>query len=108
LGACDALYTPSPLGPLIEVAESSGGEVEALVHGDALSQGDSPGDVPPASPAAPDSGELLLVNRNGSFTELVDELDLPTSLDFVGDTAFITTLNGEVWKITNVSKFLNR
>jgi predicted ATPase len=32
-GACDALYTPSPLGPLIEVAESSGGEVEALVHG---------------------------------------------------------------------------
>jgi DNA-binding CsgD family transcriptional regulator/tetratricopeptide (TPR) repeat protein len=34
-GACDALYTPSPLGPLIEVAESSGGEVEALVHGEA-------------------------------------------------------------------------
>jgi len=34
-GACDALYTPSPLGPLIEVAESSGGEVEALVHGGA-------------------------------------------------------------------------
>jgi DNA-binding CsgD family transcriptional regulator len=32
-GACDALYTPSPLGPLIEVAQSSGGEVEALVHG---------------------------------------------------------------------------
>ena len=37
-GACDALYTPSPLGPLIEVAESSGGEVEALVQrrGEAL------------------------------------------------------------------------
>src|SRR5512132_2512249 len=34
-GGCDALYTPSPLGPLIEVAESSGGEVEALVHGEA-------------------------------------------------------------------------
>jgi hypothetical protein len=30
--------------------------------------------------------------------------DLPTSLDFVGDTAFVTTLNGEVWKITHVSK----
>jgi len=74
----------------------------------ALSQGDSPGDVPPASPAAPDSGELLLVNRNGSFSVLVDELDLPTSLDFVGDTAFVTTLNGEVWKITNVSKFIKQ
>ena len=32
-------------------------------------------------------------------------LDLPTSLDFIGSTAFVTTLNGEVWKITNVSKF---
>ncbi len=72
----------------------------------ALSQGDSPGNVPPASPAAPDSGELLLVNRDGSFSVLADELDLPTSLDFVGDTAFVTTLNGEVWKITHVSKFI--
>jgi hypothetical protein len=71
----------------------------------AISQGDSPGDVPPGSPAAPDSGRLLLVHRNGSFSVLVDELDLPTSLDFVGDTAFVTTLNGEVWRITNVSKF---
>jgi DNA-binding CsgD family transcriptional regulator len=34
-GGCDALYTPSPLGPLIEVAESIGGEVEALVGGEA-------------------------------------------------------------------------
>jgi hypothetical protein len=74
----------------------------------ALSQGDSPGNVPPASPAAPDSGELLLLNRNGSFSVLVDELDLPTSLDFVGSTAFVTTLNGEVWKITNVSKFIKQ
>ena len=72
----------------------------------ALSQGDSPGNVPPASPAAPDSGRLLLVNRNGSFSVLADKLDLPSSLDFIGDTAFVTTLNGEVWKITNVSKFL--
>lgn len=70
----------------------------------ALSQGDSPGNVPPASPASPDSGRLLLVNRDGSFSVLVDELNLPTSLDFVGDTAFVTTLNGEVWKITHVSK----
>ena len=71
----------------------------------ALSQGDSPGNVPPATPALPDSGELLLLNRNGSFSVLADKLDLPTSLDFIGSTAFVTTLNGEIWKITNVSKF---
>ena len=70
----------------------------------ALSQGDSPGDVPPASPAKPDSGKLLRVNHDGTFTVLVDRLDLPTSLDFAGDTAFIVTLNGEVWRIKHVSK----
>jgi len=31
-----------------------------------------------------------------------DLLDLPTSLHFVGDTAFVVTQNGEVWKISNV------
>jgi hypothetical protein len=69
----------------------------------ALSQGDSPGEVSPASPAVPDSGRLLRVNDDGSFSVLVEELDLPTSLDFVGDTAFIVTLNGEIWKVEGLS-----
>ena len=30
-GACDALFTPRPLGPLIDVAQSTGGELEALI-----------------------------------------------------------------------------
>jgi len=30
-------------------------------------------------------------------------LDLPTSVDFVRDAAFIVTANGEVWKITDVN-----
>ena len=71
----------------------------------ALSQGDSPsGVVNPADPAAPNSGKLLRVNDDGTFSVLVDELNLPSSLDFVGDTAFVVTLDGEVWKIKNVSK----
>jgi hypothetical protein len=41
---------------------------------------------------------------DGTFSVLVDRLNLPTSLDFVGDTAFVVTLNGEVWKIDNVSE----
>jgi DNA-binding CsgD family transcriptional regulator len=32
-GACDALFTPRPLGPLIVVAEDTGGELEELVAG---------------------------------------------------------------------------
>ena len=43
------------------------------------------------------------MNDDGSFSVIVDELDLPTSLDFVGDTAFIVTLNGEIWKIEGLS-----
>jgi DNA-binding CsgD family transcriptional regulator/tetratricopeptide (TPR) repeat protein len=30
-GACDPLFMPSPLGPLLEVAEGSGGELQAVV-----------------------------------------------------------------------------
>ena len=33
-GACDALFTPRPLGPLIDVATSTGGELEARVQSD--------------------------------------------------------------------------
>jgi hypothetical protein len=69
----------------------------------ALSQGDSPGDVPPATPALPNTGRLLRVNKHGTFSVLVDRLNLPSSLDFVCDTAFVVTLNGEVWKINDVS-----
>ncbi len=30
-GACDALFTPRPLGPFFEIAEATGGELESLV-----------------------------------------------------------------------------
>ena len=31
-GACDPLFTPRPLGPLLDVAQTTGGEFEAVVH----------------------------------------------------------------------------
>jgi DNA-binding CsgD family transcriptional regulator/tetratricopeptide (TPR) repeat protein len=34
-GTCDALFTPRPLGPLFDIAESTGGELEDLVTGGA-------------------------------------------------------------------------
>src|SRR5712691_11943198 len=30
-GACDALFTPRPLGPLLDIAQLTGGELEELV-----------------------------------------------------------------------------
>jgi hypothetical protein len=68
----------------------------------ALSQGDSPGNVPAGSPALPNSGELLRANANGTFSVVVGGLNLPTSVDFVQDSAFVVA-NGQVLKISNVS-----
>lgn len=68
----------------------------------ALSQGDSPGDVEPATPALPDSGELLRVRPDGTLSVIADQLDRPTSVHFVDDAALIVTLDGEVWRIDDV------
>src|SRR6187397_545056 len=35
-GACDPLFTPSPLGPLLEVAEGAGGELKAVLERGAM------------------------------------------------------------------------
>ena len=55
------------------------------------------------SPALPDTGSLVRMNADGTFAMLVDGLNQPTSLEFIGDTAYVITFNGEIWKIDNVS-----
>jgi hypothetical protein len=67
----------------------------------ALSQGLFPGG-PPATPALPNTGALVEVNRDGTFSVIVDELNLPTSVEFIGDSAYVISLAGEIWKIDNV------
>jgi hypothetical protein len=69
----------------------------------ALSQGIFPVGGPPAAPALPDTGALVEVNGNGTFTVVTGNLNLPTSLEFIGNTAYIITLSGEIWKIDDVS-----
>ncbi|HRC61712.1 MAG: ScyD/ScyE family protein [Dehalococcoidia bacterium] len=67
----------------------------------ALSFGTQPNN-PEGPPADPFSGKLLLVG-DGSFQILVANLTMPTSLEVIGDTAYVTTLGGDVWRIDNVS-----
>jgi sugar lactone lactonase YvrE len=66
----------------------------------ALSQGDKPDDpnFVAGDPAAPNTGRLLSIESDGTFTVLADGLDRPTSLDFACDIAVVVTLTGEVWK----------
>jgi sugar lactone lactonase YvrE len=68
----------------------------------ALSQGVFSGG-PAGSPALPNTGSLLKVNGDGTFTVVADGLDRPTSLEFIGNTAYVVTLTGEIWKIDSVS-----
>ena len=68
----------------------------------ALSQGvwDGPFE---GTPALPNTGALVRVNGGGTFSVVVDGLDRPTSLELIGNTAYVITLTGEVWKIEGVS-----
>jgi sugar lactone lactonase YvrE len=67
----------------------------------ALSQGVGSGG-PEGAPALPDTGALVKVNRDGTFTVVTDRLNQPTSLEFIGKTAYVVTLGGEIWKINDV------
>jgi hypothetical protein len=58
---------------------------------------------PSGSTALPTTGALVKVNGDGTFTAITDGLDRPTSLEFIGTTAYVVTLGGEIWKIDGVS-----
>ena len=67
----------------------------------ALSQGIWDG-VAEGSPALPYTGALVRVNGDGSFTVVASALNQPTSLEFIGNAAFIVSLAGEIWRIEDV------
>ncbi len=69
----------------------------------ALSQGIFPVGGDPGSPALPNTGALVKVNGGGTFTVITEPLDRPTSLEFIGHTAYVVNLTGEIWKIDGVS-----
>lgn len=68
----------------------------------ALSQGVWLGG-PEGSPATPDTGQLLEVTRDGAFRVVADDLDRPTSLEIIGTTAYVVTLDGEIWQVEDVA-----
>lgn len=55
------------------------------------------------SPALPNTGSLVMVNANRTFTVVADKLDIPTSLEIIGNRAYIVTLEGEVWAVDNIA-----
>jgi hypothetical protein len=84
------------IGLLVDVEFGRGNTLYALLQG--FWNGPFEG-----TPAQPNTGALVKVNGDGTFTVVTDSLDRPTSLDFIGNTAYIVTLTGEIWKIEGVS-----
>jgi hypothetical protein len=82
--------------PFLLDVEFGGGRLYALSHGTV-----DPNIDP--SNAVPNTGSLVKVNGDGTFTVIMDTLDRPTSLEFIGNTAYFVTLTGEIWKIEGVS-----
>ena len=68
----------------------------------ALSQGAYSGLVE-GSPALPNTGSLVSVNKGGTFTKVAGKLNIPTSLEIIGNTAYIVTHGGEIWTVDNIT-----
>jgi hypothetical protein len=75
----------------------------------ALSQGHftcpDPNDCASAagSPADPNTGALLRANDDGTFTTVAGGLNRPSSLEIIGNTAYVVTLGGEIWTIDDIA-----
>ena len=81
-------------------------DVERGPHGKlyALSQGRWDG-VGEGSRAFPNTGRLVIVGRRGDLRPVVDRrgqelvLDRPTSVEFFGDTAYVLSVTGDVYRV---------
>ena len=82
---------------LLDVERGRGGTLFGLGQGI-----HAPG-TPEGDPAEPETGELVVVDGSGGFVTLVDGLNLPTSLEIIGTTAFITGLAGDVVRIDGIA-----
>lgn len=83
------------IGLLVDLEFGPGGTLYGLLQGfwDGPFEG---------APAEPNTGALVRVNPDGTFTILLDGLNQPTSFEFIGNTAYVVSLAGEVWKIDNL------
>ena len=90
---------------LVDVEFGLGRRLYALAQGEWCPPGESPPQCGKmdGAPAEPNGGSLLEVNADGTFTEIVFGLNLPTSMEFIGNSAYIVNLLGEIWVVDDVS-----
>ena len=54
-------------------------------------------------PVEPNTGSFLMVNSDGTFSQIAYGLNQPSSFEFIHNTAYIITLAGDVWTIEGVA-----
>ena len=67
-----------------------------------LSQGEWNGQMEGSS-AIPFDGALWEVNSDGSLRLIEDDINLPNSLEIIGNDAYVVTLTGEIWVINDIA-----
>jgi hypothetical protein len=84
---------------LVDVERGRGETMFALAQG-MLNAGD-----PPGSPAPANMGSLVRVNGSGAFASppIADHLNRPSSLEIIGNTAYVVTLGGDVVRIDDIA-----
>jgi hypothetical protein len=55
------------------------------------------------SPAFPDTGSLVVLNADGTVSTIASGLDRPTSFEIIDNTAYVVTLDGEIWRVPELS-----
>lgn len=55
------------------------------------------------APAEPNTGALLLLKPDGNLSIVIDGLNQPTSMEFIGKKAYVVSLAGEIWEINHIS-----
>jgi len=101
------LISLPPKSPgVIEVASGAGLGVGLFVDVEfgpgnttfALAQGiwDGPWE---GAPAQPNTGALVVLKPDGTFSPIVQGLNQPTSMEFIGNKAYVVSLVGEIWEI---------
>ena len=85
-------------GPLLVDVERGRGNT---LYG--LAQGIWPPGTSAGNPALPNTGQLLRVNGDGTFTVIADGLNQPSSMEIIKDTAYVVTLSNEIWKFEGIS-----
>jgi hypothetical protein len=82
---------------LVDVELGRGGELFALSQG--IWDGAFPG-----SPASELTGSIVKVNRHGTLSVLATAVDMPTSFEIIGNTAYVVSLKGNVWVYPNIAR----